>query len=263
MEVYLYGFARPEPTRNFSYPGLEEIGPARPVELGGLAAIVSSIPPGAIESGLTCQPPDPDWIVPRALHHERVVEAVQASAPVLPVRFGCVFSSPEALQAVADQHRQPIEQFLHEVTDQEEWSLKAYLDADAAVETLLVTNPLLSERYRKLPTAPGTRYFLEKRLREDARDEARRGGRAAVEKLHRALLATGFRVQIQKVQEGEGRGRDLLLKTALLIPRVRIDEMFANAEMTAASAGPVPLSVERSGPWPPYHFCPNLGEPAR
>ena len=165
------------------------------------------------------------------------------------------------MQAVADQHRQPIEQFLNEVTDQDEWSLKAYLDADAAVETLLVTNPLLSERHRKLPTAPGTRYFLEKRLREDARDEARRGSRAAVEKLHHALLATGFRVQIQKVQEGEGQGRNLLLKTAILIPRVRIDEVFAIAESTAATAGPVPLSVERSGPWPPYHFCPTWGSP--
>jgi hypothetical protein len=262
MEVYLYGFAWPEPTRNFAYPGLEEIGPARPVELSGLAAIVSSIPPRAIESGLTRQPPDPEWIIPRAIHHERVVEAVQASASVLPVRFGCVFSSPETLQAVVDQHRQPIEQFLHEVTDQEEWSLKAYLAADKAVETLLLSNPLLSERFRKLPAAPGTRYFLEKRLQEDARVEARRGGRVAVEKLRHAIMATGLRVQIQKVQAGEQRGRDLLLKLALLIPRVRIDEVFAMAERTAATARPVPLFVERSGPWPAYHFCPNLGEPA-
>jgi hypothetical protein len=263
MEVYLYGFAWPESTRYFSHPGLEEIGPAQPVELGNLAAIVSSIPNGAIESGFTRQPPDPEWIVPRALHHERVVEAVQASATVLPVRFGCVFSSRMALQAIADRHRQPIEQFLHEVMDQEEWSLKAYLSADEAIERLLVTNPQLSERFRRLPASPGTRCFLEKRLWQDALDEARRGGRAAVEKLHRAILATGLRVQTQKVQEGEGRARDVLLKLALLIPRVRVDEIFAIAESTAATAGPVPLCIERSGPWPPYHFCPSLGEPAR
>jgi len=260
MGVYLYGFAWSEPVRHFSYSPLDEIGPARLVELNGLGAIISSIPLELIEAGLARDPPDPEWIIPRAIHHERVIEAVQASAPVLPVRFGCVFSSPGALQAVTDQHRQSIEQFLHEIGDQEEWSLKAYLDTDSAVQSLLDTNPGLSQRFRELPAAPGMRYFLEKRLREDARNEAHRGSREAAERLYRAVVGTGVRVQIEDVLGGESQRCNLLLKLALLIPRIRVDEVFAIAEQAATTPGLVPVIVERSGPWPPFHFCPTLGE---
>ena len=75
-----------------------------------------------------------------------------------------------------------IRRFLSEVENQEEWTLKAFLDEKQAVEALLQTDPRLSERFRKLPTAPGARYFLEKKLREEAQSmaTARQGrGRAA------------------------------------------------------------------------------------
>ena len=261
--VYLFGFARLEPVRGFVYAGFEEIGTAGPWEIEGLAVLVSPVPQGAIESGLTREPPDPSWIVPRALHHERVIEAALAKAPVLPVRFGCVFSSQEALEGVVRQHRDPIEAFLHDIVDLEEWSLKAYLDLGQAEQVLLETDPVLSPRYRGLPTSPGTRYFLEKRLRASARDEARRAGRKAAARVRHAVMETGVRHQVLSAQGEDGGGRELLLKLALLIPRGRLDEVFATAEGAPAEAGAVPLVLERSGPWPPYHFCPSLGEPTR
>ena len=51
----------------------------------------------------------------------------------------------------------------------------------------------------------------------------------------------------------------MLLKLALLVPRGKLPEIVAAAEQAAAAS--VPLVVEPSGPWPPYHFCPSLGEP--
>ena len=36
------------------------------------------------------------WVGPRALRHEAVIEEVMASSPVLPARFGTLFSSAEA-----------------------------------------------------------------------------------------------------------------------------------------------------------------------
>ena len=37
----------------------------RTLEMEDIAAIVSSVPPAEIEAGLSSQPPDPKWIVPR------------------------------------------------------------------------------------------------------------------------------------------------------------------------------------------------------
>jgi len=259
--VYLYGFAIPSLVRGFAHPGLDEIGAVRVLEIENVAVIVSSVSPAAIESGLSAELPDPNWIVPRAVHHERVLQAAFTHSPVLPTRFGCVLASHQALEAVTRQHRDVIGRFLSEVADQEEWTLKAFLDEQLAVDALLQTDPRLSERLRKLPTAPGARYFLEKKLREEASALALRAGNSAAELLHQAIRQTGAGVRALSPRADEPRGSALLLKLALLIPRGKLHEIVGTAERAARAC--VPLVVEPSGPWPPYHFCPSLGEPTQ
>jgi len=259
--VYLYGFAIPELVRGFAHPGHDEIGTVGVLEVENLAVIVSSVCPAEIEAGLSSEPPDPNWIVPRAVHHERVLEAVLARSPVLPTRFGCVLATQQGLEAVTRAHREQIGRFLGEVANQEEWTLKAFLDEKQAVEALLQTDPGLSERFRKLPTAPGARYFLEKKLRDEAHSRAIRAGKAAAELLLQAIHQTGVGVRTLPLRGEEPSGPPLLLKLALLIPRGKLLHIVGTAEQAAAAI--VPLVVEPSGPWPPYHFCPSLGEPTQ
>jgi Gas vesicle synthesis protein GvpL/GvpF len=259
--VYLYGFAIPDLVRDFDHPGHAEIGAVRLVDLGGLTAIVSSVPPGEIESGLSKEPPDAEWVVPRALHHEAVVQAALARGPVLPVRFGCVFRSEQALEDSTGRHRDLILCFLDEISDQEEWTLKAFLDESLAVAAVLETAPELASRYRRLPTAPGTRYFLEKKLREEARLMVHKGAKVAAEELYQAVAQTGVAIKRIPLRASESHSHPLLLKLALLIPRGKLNEVIGAADQAAARR--VPLVIEPSGPWPPYNFCPGLGEPPR
>ena len=259
--VYLYGFAIADQVRGFAHPGRDEIGPVRVLEFDNVAVIVSSVPPAAIESGLSCESPDPNWIVPRAVHHEQVLQAALARSAVLPTRFGCVFASEQALEGVIGQHRELIGQFLSEVADQEEWTLKAFYDENQVVTAMLQTDPELSARFGKLPTAPGARYFLEKKLREEARSAASRAGKAAAARVHQTVHQSGVGVKILPLRGEEPGGPLLLLRLALLVPRGKLPEIVAAAEQAAAAS--VPLIVEPSGPWPPYHFCPSLGEPSR
>ncbi len=257
--IYLYGFAIPDQVRGFAHPGLDDIGSVRVLEIEGLAVVVSPVCPTEFELALSADPPDPKWIVPRAVHHERVLEAVLARSPVLPTRFGCLFASEQALEAVTRQHREPIGRFLSEVANQEEWTLKAFLDEKQAVEALLQTDPTLSERYRKLPAERGARYFLEKKLREEAHSRAIRAGKAATLRLQHAIDQAGVGVRTLPPRGDEPGVHPLLLKLAILIPRGKLLDIVGAAEQAAAES--VPLVVETSGPLPPYHFCPSLGEP--
>ena len=256
--IYLYGFAIPDQVRGFAHPGHDEIGAVRVHEVAGLAVIVSPVCPAEFELALSADPPDPKWIVPRAVHHERVLEAVLARSPVLPTRFGCLFASEPALEAVTRQHRDLITRFLSEVANQEEWTLKAFLDEKQAVEAVLQSDPTLSERYRKLPAARGARYFLEKKLREEAHSKAIRAGKAASLRLQQAIEQSGVGVRTLPSRGDEPGVHPLLLKLALLIPRGKLPDIVGAAEHAAAES--VPLLVETSGPLPPYHFCPSLGE---
>src|SRR5664279_4060638 len=76
------------------------------------------------------------WVAPRAVRHEAVIEEVMASSPVLPLPFGTLFSSLEALAQFVDQHRETIASFLSRVAIHEEWSVKGWFDRKQAQRAL-------------------------------------------------------------------------------------------------------------------------------
>jgi gas vesicle protein GvpL/GvpF len=110
--LYLYGFARPGVLGPLDVNGVVEGRQVGVIVMQGLAAVVSEVPLEAFEAALATGEPDPAWIVPRAVRHERVIEAVMALSPVLPVRFGALFSSPGALEGLVTAHREEIARFL-------------------------------------------------------------------------------------------------------------------------------------------------------
>src|SRR6185437_4887276 len=139
--VYLYGFVPEGTALDLSgIEGVEGSGPIRAVELGGSTAVVGEVSLDAFEAAMSAGldgGPDPGWVIPRALRHEAVLDAVLARSPVLPARFGTLFSSPEALEALASEHRQVIARFFEDLGDRVEWSLRGYYDPERSIELLL------------------------------------------------------------------------------------------------------------------------------
>src|SRR5208337_309796 len=107
------------------------------------------------------------WVGPRALRHEAVVEEVMRHSPVLPVRFGTLFSSQERLAEFVDRHGAAISQFLERVADQEEWSVRGLLDRRQAGRALTSAS-LAAQEAQLAALLPGKRYFEEKRIRAGA-----------------------------------------------------------------------------------------------
>ncbi|HKN08193.1 MAG TPA: GvpL/GvpF family gas vesicle protein, partial [Pseudomonadota bacterium] len=65
------------------------------------------------------------WVGERALRHQRVIEQGFHRGPVLPARFGTLFSSLPALERFIDANRYTIGDFLGRVQGHEEWGVKA------------------------------------------------------------------------------------------------------------------------------------------
>ena len=148
-----------------------------------------------------------------------------------------MIASEQALAVLTSQHRQVIGRFLDDTANNEEWLLKAFLDEKLAVEALLQNNPWLSERFRKLPSAPGARYFLEKKLREEAQVAAIRAGKTATELLEQAIQATGVGVRTLPLRGEVSAGSPLLLKLALLIPRGQMHDVVADGRTSGCGGG--------------------------
>jgi hypothetical protein len=199
------------------------------------------------------------WVGPRALRHEAVVEEVMRHSPVLPARFGTLFSSQERLAEFLDRHRAAISQFLERVTEQEEWSVRGLLDRRQAVHALTSAN--LAAQEAQLPALPpGTRYFRERRLRQASEKELslwlKETNRQAVSDLMKS--ASDFR-ECQVVRcEGLESGIEVVLNWALLVPRGATAALRSRIDQLNADHAPKGLVFGLSGPWPPYRFVPPL-----
>jgi len=262
--VYLFCFARAGAAREVrgeTLAGSDGSEAVCALEAQGLVAIFRPVSLAEFQGELAEQRlQDPAWVVPRACQHERVVEAVMARSPVLPVRFGAVFSSRDALERWLAERHLEISGFLDFVADKEEWGAKAFVHLDNARERRLQSELALAERGGRLSESPGARYFQVKRLRAEVDQHVKLWSRRAAQEIQGELEAdaVGFRALPLQVRNPSERPEDMVLNGALLVARARLADFRGRAEALGARFREQGLSVELSGPWPPYHFCPDL-----
>jgi len=199
------------------------------------------------------------WVAPRALRHEEVVEKVRRQSPVLPSRFGTLFSSSASLAEFLRLHHQTISQFLDRVADQDEWSVKGLLDRKQAGQALMAES-IVAQQVQLDALPPGTRYFQEQRIRAGAEKELSLWLNLTYRRVASDLReqASDFCVCPVVPCKPPESGIEVVVNWAFLLPkssttafRARIDELNANH-------APQGLVFELSGPWPPYRFVPPL-----
>jgi hypothetical protein len=253
---YLYGVMRAGIEIPSDLSGIDADHSVGVITCGQLAALTSVVPLDDFESD---EPADPAWIVPRALRHELLIEKMLSRGPILPVRFGALFSSRTALATWVSFNHEAIVRFLDHVAGKEEWTLKVDVLMEAAFETLIALDPAWALKARLLPASPGARYFHEKRLREEARRDVRERARVATEMVRMAACALAEeRVLVPK--KPDGHDVEPVAHLAYLVPCERVSTLW---DQVAQATGNIAcLRLIPSGPWPPSHFCPPLLQPS-
>ena len=199
------------------------------------------------------------WVAPRAMRHEAVIEEVMAHSPVLPARFGTLFSSAKALTEFVDQHRETITLFLERVADHGEWSVKGWFDRKQA-QPALISASLTAQQEQLSNLPPGTRHFAEQRLRRDLERELSAWLEQTCRKI--ATDLTGYACDFRECAVAPGADSESgiaeVLNWALLLPNsviVPFQECVERANLNHRSQG---LLLQLSGPWPPFRFVPAL-----
>lgn len=238
--------------------GLDEAGCIFSLESGPIAALLSRVPIDDF-----CGPTgdqnlqDPGWLCERAVQHQRVVVQVARLGPVLPARFGTLFSTDHALRRFVDLNREAIVRFFESVRDHEEWGIKARLERTKAKRWLAAGMANVEDVHI---LSPGLRYIREKQAQATAEKELRQWLSSYCDKVARELQEHASDLRQRAIVDDRVAGDSLetVLNFAVLIRRdrlqglrVRIHEI--NADCTASG-----LSFVLNGPWPPYSFCPSL-----
>ena len=202
---------------------------------------------------------DLTWIGPRVIRHQEVVAGVMRHSPVLPARFGTIFSSMANLEKVLQRHYDTIAGFLKRLTDQEEWAVKGLLDRPGAKEKLFSLK-LAREAESLEALSPGKRYFEEQRLRAACDQELPRWVQEVCREVWTDLRYYAAEARERRLlsREVTGSDQDMVWNWALLMPRQAVGGFQALIQDVNAQYAERGLRLEYTGPWPPYSFCPAL-----
>jgi hypothetical protein len=212
--IYAYGIAAPTPGLPPSGRG---IGGAalRVLETNGLAVVYS-------RHRRLRPDPSPAFV----LQHERVLEAVMACGPVLPMRFGTQLDSTDRLaDAVAARHRE----------------LQAGIDrVRGRVELGVRVFPNVPRPASSPPPMSGREYVL-------SLTAAKRRSERAVGQIHHPLHALAAASVVR-----ERPTAPAVMVATYLVDAGQVDR-FRGVARELAGEHP-DLQVAVTGPWPPYSF---------
>jgi hypothetical protein len=229
-------------------------------DFSDIAAVVCKVPKeqftsSAAEAGLK----DLEWLGPRIFRHEQVIEQVMRYSPVLPARFGSLFSSAESLGSLVQSNVAEINQFLDGVARREEWSVKASLSRNRALDAIL--REKLHDSSEDLSAlSPGIRYVKARQLRMEAEKELAGWTRSACDRVAKELMELSEKSRQRKILNlaKEDTDKQTVVNWAFLIDSSLVSDFLIKIEDANARFNAQGLSFEYSGPWPPYSFCPTL-----
>lgn len=252
--VYLFGISLAGRVDAIPGPSVEGDAPIECVDLDGVAAIVSEVPVDAFTGpDAADRLADLSWVGPRACRHEEVVEAAMARSPVLPARFGTLFADRTSVARQVGARRGAILSFLEEMEGRSEWAVKGYVDREAGIEAVIEGGA-----FDAPPDSEGARYLWKKARRREAAEILDTQLAALSSRVDGSIGALCRSVHALGPLSAQASGRDMevFYRRAALIDDTAAGRLRAAANAFDSSAGGTIFEV--TGPWPPYHFCPDM-----
>jgi hypothetical protein len=218
-----------------------ELAPRRLVAVGPIAAVVENVAVEEFEGeNLERNLADRDWLERMVRHHEAVIESLLGGRAVVPMRFGSIFSTEAGLRSMLEENATAFIGMLDRVRGRTEWGVRVNADREAMVRGLAPA-----------PTAAGSGGDYLRRRKAEMKADEEVGAEAAriAREVHEALVE---RAEDGVVLQPRVPDPQTLITSAYLVPFSDQDAFLASAkELDAKYEG---ISLDVTGPWPPYSF---------
>lgn len=257
--VYVYAVIAPRAGAVGLAGGIGD-APVRIIESepDGLRALVSDVPLDEFgDDALKRNLNDLSWVSATAVAHEAVVEAAMRDVTLVPMRMCTIFLDEDAVREMLRREAATLGDALARLRDAHEWGLKVVADREAFAAAIADQGETQGSMHGGLGgSGEGAGYFAALRLDRVAREEVAAELDQRVREIHDSIaaLATDSRLRPPSNRELGGYEGDMVLNGSYLVPAARSDELRARAASLAERHGADGLTVELTGPWPPYNF---------
>jgi hypothetical protein len=228
-----------------------------------LRALVSDVPLDQFDDeALRDNLNDLTWLSETAVAHEAVVEAALGVATVVPMRLCTIFRSDAAVREMLVRERAGLEETLDRLRGSSEWGVKVIADARAVEEAVGRRSAHVRTLRETIEGAgEGAGYLAARQLERLTQGAIHAEIDARTQAIHEALsaLATDGRLNPPSNRDLAGYTGDMVLNAAYLVPDARRGEFSALVESLASEHRDFGLTVDLTGPWPPYNFSTMAG----
>ncbi len=200
---------------------------------------------------------DIDWIGPRAIRHEKVIERVMQEGPVYPVRFATLFSSMDALWKTLMHNSGLISDFLDQTRHKHEFSVKGFLDKKK-IGTFLTGTEFKDQKNLLDTLSPGKKYIAEQQFKKQLDTGIKKWTQETRGEFISHLAEESNRFSARKIVTEKNNEPEMVFNLAFLVHSKHRASFLQKTSEAAASFLPMGLTINVSGPWPPYSFCQTI-----
>ena len=235
---YVYGVVR---ARDGSRPKQKGINdePVRVVAMEGVGALTSNVPDGPLEAGRD-----------ELLTHSRVLEQALEAGVVLPMRFGVVMPSEEAVRdELLAAHREELQAQLEEMDGKVELNVKGIYEEQAILREVLEENSEIAKLREFLHGKPDDATYYERIRLGELVAEALAVKRAEDEReIVDRLLPHALSVEV-----GQPVHERMAVNASFLVEVGRLDDFDGAVDQLGAEQGGR-IRFKYTGPLPPHSF---------
>jgi gas vesicle protein GvpL/GvpF len=241
--IHAYGVVRSDAVFDLPDSGIGGAGVAL-LDAGPVSGIFSILPETAFGAGpWNDHAEDAAWLARVATEHQRVLGEVVRDTDVLPLRLPALYRDEVHLHRMLEAEATLFRAVLESLHDHLEWSVHLYLVGEP--ETAATERPATGQEYLRQRAAAVT----QRQRAQEVREQLVRDAYGALADLSRQSVAN-----TPQDSALSGRAEPMLLNSAHLVCRRHEQLFFAAVAEVEARLAPAGISVEVSGPWPPYNF---------
>ena len=242
--VHAYGIVATDAGADLPATGIGGAGVAL-LEAGPVSAVFSILPETAYgAASWQAHSDDPAWLTETATEHQRVLTDLVRDTDVLPLRLPAMYRDEMHLHDMLTSQGDLFRVALDAVHDHVEWAVHLYFGREPDAST---------EAGRP---ASGAEFFRRKAEVASRRESARAEREQRVRDAYAAMADVSRQSVVNQPQDPalSGRPEPMLLNSAHLVCRRHERFFFTAVEETAARLAPAGITMEVTGPWPPYNF---------
>jgi Gas vesicle synthesis protein GvpL/GvpF len=241
--VYIYGLIRTGEDRDYGCIGLEHAGApgrVRTLRAGSVAAVVSEF---TVRSKVLPLRKNLD-------PHHRVIREVMKDATIIPMTFGHVAKSEDAVLKTLRRNKDAIRTELDRIDGKVEMSLKVFWDVANIFDHLVTSDEDLAAFRDQIfgrSQAPSQAEQIELGRRFQQLLDSEREGQTDG-------LVEAFRPCFSEVTANPPKGEKCLMDLAFLVERAKMKD-FEDRVSQVAGTFPAHFLFDYGGPWAPFNFA--------